>query len=152
MTLAACGHDPQARGRWLATTAAFDETFLLHVHNREELGAFWEAADAGNPAPDTGRPEVDFDKEFVLVLSTRGRGTQPMPCGVYFRGLRVDREERTLTVVYEPDNSQEFCDAAYTYGQYLVAVDWSYAGEPPFDILIEEPGLAGQPAPLTIDP
>lgn len=155
--LTACGHqDSQAREgdgwRWLATTAAFDETFLLYIDSGEELDAFWQAAAAGIPPPDTGLPDIDFDEEFVLVLSTRGRGSQPAPCGVYFRGLRVDREERTLTVLYEPDNSQEFCDAAYAYGQYVVAVERGYAGEPPLSILIDEPGQAGQPVPLTVDP
>ena len=155
LVLAACSQDPQASEgdgwRWLATTAARDQTFLRYIDDSNELGAFWEAAEAGNPEPDAGLPEVDFEDEFVLVLSTRGRGTQPVPCGVYFRGLRTDGDERTLTVVYEPDNSQEFCAAAYTYGQYIVAVERSYASEPPFDILIDEPGQAGQPAPLTVD-
>ena len=155
LILAACSQEPQAREgdgwRWLATTAAPDETLLRYIDNSDGLGAFWEAAEAGNPEPDVALPEVDFEDEFVLVLSTRGRGTQPVPCGVYFRGLRTDHDERTLTVVYEPDNSQEFCTAAYVYGQYMVAVERSYAGEPPFDIFIDEPGQAGQPAPLTVD-
>lgn len=156
LILAACGQDPQASEgdgwRWLATTAAHDETFLRYIDNSEELGIFWDAAEAGNPAPDTGLPEIDFEDEFALVLSTRGRGTQPAPCGVYFRGLRVDADERTLTVVYEPDSSQEFCTAAYLFGQYVVAVERSYPGEPPFDILIDEPGQAGQPAPIVVEP
>ncbi len=97
-------------------------------------------------------PEVDFDGEFVLVLSARGRGTEPGPCGVYFRGLRVDQDDRTLTVVYEPDNSQEECLAAYLYGQYVVAVERACVGEPPFHILIDEPGQFGQPAALLVDP
>ncbi|MGH1490948.1 MAG: hypothetical protein ACRBK7_16405 [Acidimicrobiales bacterium] len=134
----------------MATSADASETFLRVLTTEQELADFWAtSAEAQNP-PDTGQPTIDFDSEFVLVLSTRGRGTEPKPCGVYFRGLQVERQSKEVTVRFEPDTSAEACDAAYVFGQYVIAVDRDFTGPPPFDLLIDEPGQAGQPDPVRV--
>ena len=110
----------------------------------------WAATEAQTPI-DAAQPAIDFDKEFVLVLSTRGRGTEPKPCGVYCcRGLQADLEARDVTVLFEPDTSAEACHLAYVWGQYVIAVDWDFTGPPHFDLLIDEPGQAGQPDPVRV--
>ena len=154
VALGGCGQDAQASEgddwRWLAASADDSQTFVRYLGNQDDLSDFWHAAELSTIPIDAAQPLIDFDREFVLVLSTRGRGTEPKPCGVYFRGLRADREAQTVTIIFEPDTSAEACDASYRPGQYVIAVDREFTGPPPFDLLIDEPGQAGQPDPVRV--
>ncbi|MEM9894574.1 MAG: hypothetical protein AAF962_27285 [Actinomycetota bacterium] len=149
-----CGQAPQVLDgegwRWLAVSADQSETFLRPLTSQDELEAFWEGAAAGMPPIDAPLPVVDFDREFVLVLSTRGRGIEPVPCGVYFRGLSTDDRSGEVTVNFEPDRSADACDSLYVFGQYVIAVAWDFTGPPPFELLIDEPGQAGQPDAVSV--
>lgn len=154
VAISGCGQAGQATSgegwRWLATSADDSETFLRPITAEDELTEFWVGAAESRIPIDAEQPAIDFGEEFVLVMSTRGRGTEPGPCGVFFRGLRADREAREVTVVFERDEYDGDCDGVYVYGQYVIAVAWEFTGPPPFELLIDEPGQAGQPDPVQV--
>lgn len=152
---AGCGQDGQASSgegwRLVASTALAESALVEALLNDEQLDDFWTNASEESPAVPESPPSVLFEDEYVLVVSTRGRGTDPTePCGVFFRGLRADRDVGQVVVEFERNSSDGACDLMYIPGQYVVAVSWELTGPPPFDVVIDEPGQAGQPPPVRI--
>jgi len=126
--------------RWLGSGGADGRAFLDLLTDQESYDALWGEYEASYKPPGVAQPHVDFIREAVLVIQSGGagvaEGTMIGPCQRRFEGIEIV-DDVVVVKMFRPGGDHG-CVAVREVGTYMVAVDLSLTGPPPFEVGVRD--------------